>query len=293
MTSVPVKAFDNERYLAEQTAAIRERIDRSGNKLYLEFGGKHRDIEAFPLLRRILEKITGERSMYQSPTDMGVNRVGFAIVNDRAAAEAAKQELIRRYYRYSCEYAMGLVDAETVQRVQVLLEEFQLSPASRPVVQPAYEALAAAEQRAGKGNRGVFCGAALQLPAGEVVTGCNSPLMHAASSLVLNAIKRLAELPQHLDLLSPNIIESIAELRKDILRRESVSLNLGETLIALSISSTTNPTARLAMDQLPKLRGCELHLTHLPTGGDEKALRRLGVNLTSDPRFATTKLFVS
>ncbi|MDY0001167.1 MAG: DUF1846 family protein, partial [Polyangia bacterium] len=253
----------------------------------------NRDIESFPLLRRILEKITGERSQVQSPTDMGVNRVGFAIVDDQAAAEASKQELIRRYYRYSCEYAMGQVEEETVHRVQALLEEFQLSPRSRSVVQPAYDALDVAERRADKGNRGVFCGAALELPGGEVVTGCNSPLLHAASSLVLNAIKRLAGLPQHLDLLSPNIIESIAELRKEVLRRESVSLNLGETLIALSISSTTNPTARLAMDQLSKLRGCELHLTHLPTGGDAKALRRLGVNLTSDPRFASAKLFAS
>lgn len=253
----------------------------------------NRDVEAFPLLRRILERITGSASMYQSPTEMGVNRVGFAIVDDDAAGWAAKQELIRRYYRYSCEYAMGLVDADTVQRVRTLMDEFDLSPEHRSVVAPAYEAVLAAERRAGKGNRGVFCGAAMELPGGDVITGCNSPLLHAASSLMLNAIKRLAGLPQHLDLLSPSLIESIAELRKEILRRESISLNLGETLIALSISSTTNPAARMAMDQLPRLRGCELHLTHLPSPGDEKALRRLGVSLTSDPRFATNKLFAS
>jgi uncharacterized protein (UPF0371 family) len=103
----------------------------------------------------------------------------------------------------------------------------------------------------------------------------------------------MAEIPLHLELISPNIVESISNLRKDILRRDSISLNLSETLIALGISSTTNPTARLAMEQLTKLRGCEMHITHLPTPGDEKALRRLGVNLTSDPHFATQKLFAS
>jgi uncharacterized protein (UPF0371 family) len=139
----------------------------------------------------------------------------------------------------------------------------------------------------------VFCGAALELPSGELVRGHNSPLMHAAASLVLNSIKELAGIPQHLDLISTNVIESIGSMRKDILGLGSISLDLSETLIALSISSTTNPTARLAMDQLGKLRGSEVHLTHLPSPGDEKALRRLGVNLTSDPLFATNKLFVS
>lgn len=253
----------------------------------------NRDVEAFPLLRRILEKITGGTSFYQSPTDMGVNRAGFAIVNDEAAREAAKQEIIRRYFRYSSEYAMGLTERETIRRIELLMEEFDLSPSKRAVVPPANEALAEAERRAGKGNRGVFSAAALELESGEIVTGQNSPLMHAAASLVLNGIKKMAAIPQHLDLLSPNIIESIGSLRKDILGRESISLNLSETLIALGISSTTNPTARLAMEQLARLRGREVHLTHLPTPGDEKALRRLGVNLTSEPRFATNKLFVS
>ena len=253
----------------------------------------NRDIEAFPLLRRILEKITGKASVYQSPTDMGVNRAGFAIVNDEAAAAAAKQELIRRFYRYSSEYALGLADKETVQRVQLLMEEFNLNTQHRTVVPPAMAARERAEQRAGKGKRGIFCGAALELPDGEIVTGHNSPLMHAAGCLVLNAVKQLAGVPQHLDLLSSNVIESIGDLRKDILGRGSISLNLSETLIALSISATNNPTARLAMEQLAKLRGAEVHLTHLPSPGDEKALRRLGVNLTSDPRYATNKLFVS
>jgi uncharacterized protein (UPF0371 family) len=115
--------------------------------------------------------------------------------------------------------------------------------------------------------------------------------MHAASSLVLGAIKHLAGLPTRLHLLSPNVLESIANLKKDILNRKTVSLDLEETLIGLSICSTTNPSARLAMEKLAEIRGCQAHMTHIPTAGDETGLRRLGVNLTSDPSFATKDLF--
>jgi len=253
----------------------------------------NRDVEAFPLVRRILEKITGSQTLYRSPTDMGVNRAGFAIIDDAAAAAAGREELLRRYFRYQCEVAMGQEEPETVRHIELLLEAHNLRPVERAVVMPAREAARLAEEALGKGHHGVYVGAAVQLASGEIVTGCNSPLMHAAACLVLNAIKRLAEIPARLDLLSANIIESIAELRKDILRQKTISLNLEETLIALSISSTTNPTARLAMEQLPKLRGCELHLTHLPTNNDEHGLRRLGVNLTCDSNFASSKLFVS
>jgi uncharacterized protein (UPF0371 family) len=252
----------------------------------------NRDIEAFPLLKRILEKITGE-SMYQSPTDMGVNRAGFAIVDDDATQEAGKNEIIRRYFRYACDEVLGLEDSDAVRRIETLLEEFDLKPENRVVVQPARAAASAAEDQADKGHRGVFSGAAVELPNGEIAVGHNSPLMHASSALVLNAIKVLAGVPDHLDLISPAVIESIGTLRKDLLGRSSISLNLEETLIALSISSTTNPTAQQAMRQLPGLAGCELHLTHLPTPGDERGLRRLGVNLTCDPSFASNKLFVS
>ncbi len=253
----------------------------------------NRDIGAFPLLKRILERITGAETFYQSPTEMGVNRAGFAIVDDEAAAEAARQEVLRRYYRYSCERALGLADGETVRRVKMMMEELEVGLDLRAVVAPAKAAVESADRKAGKGNRGVFCGAAIELGEGEIVTGSNSPLMHAAAGLVLNAVKKLAGIPRHLELLSPAVIESIGEMRKDILRRSSISLNVAECLIALSISSTTNPTARAAMEQLPRLRGCEVHMTHLPSPGDERALRRLGVNLTCEPRFASNKLFVS
>jgi uncharacterized protein (UPF0371 family) len=252
----------------------------------------NRDIEAFPLLKRILEKITGE-SMYQSPTDMGVNRAGFAIIDDEAAREAGKREIVRRYFRYACDEVLGLEDGGAVRRIETLMEEFELKPEDRSVVLPSRGAASAAEKKADKGHHGVFSGAAVELPSGEIATGHNSPLMHASSALVINAVKILAGIPDHLDLISPTVIESIGTLRKDLLGRGSISLNLEETLIALSISSTTNPTAHQAILQLPRLSGCELHLTHLPTPGDERGLRRLGVNLTCDPSFASNKLFVS
>ena len=253
----------------------------------------NRDVEAFPVLRRILGRITGSADLYKSPTDMGVNRAGFAIVNDDSAALAGKQEILRRYFRYQCEYAVGTLDQDPVRRIERLMEEFAIRPADRPVVPPARQAAAAAEKRPDKGSFGVYCGAAIQLTDGKIITGCNSPLMHAAPSMALNAIKHLAGIPHNLHLLSPNIVEAVANLKKDILHRKTISLDLEETFIALSISSTTNPVARTAMDQLPALAGCEVHLTHLPTPGDETGLRRLGVNLTCDPQFATNKLFVS
>jgi uncharacterized protein (UPF0371 family) len=145
----------------------------------------------------------------------------------------------------------------------------------------------------GKGNEGIYCGAAIELHDGTIVTGKNSPLMHAASSLVLNAIKTLAGIPDDIHLLAPGIIESIGSLKKDILNRKTISLDLEETLIALSVSTTTNPTSQMAMTKLKQLENCEMHLTHIPTPGDEAGLRRLGVNLTSDPNFPSRALYVT
>jgi uncharacterized protein (UPF0371 family) len=250
----------------------------------------NRDVEVFPVLRRILERITGEASVYRSPTDMGVNRVGFAITEDEAVCEAAKQEVIRRYFRYSCEYAMGFTTEETVQRAELIMKELQLDPGIRRVVGPARKAASQAEAL-NKGHNGIYCGASLQLRDSTIVTGRNSPLMHATSALVLNAIKTLGEIPDRIHLLSPSIIESVARLKESVLGNKKISLDLDEALIALSISAATNPTAQLAMEKLRELAGCEVHLTHIPTPGDEAGLKRLGVNLTSDPRFSTRDLF--
>ncbi|MBN1548813.1 MAG: DUF1846 domain-containing protein [Syntrophaceae bacterium] len=246
----------------------------------------NRDVEVFPVLRRILERITGSAAVYQSPTDMGVNRAGFGIIHDEVVREAAKQEIIRRFFRYSCEYTMGLVDAESVQRAELLMEEVGAKPEDRRVLLPARQAAQAAQVE-NKGHDGIYCGAALELKDGRIITGKNSPLLHAASSLVLNAVKALAGIPDNIHLLSPAIVESITKFKKDIFNSKTMSLDLDEALISLSISAATNPAAQTALENLKTLRGCEAHVTHMPTPGDEAGLRRLGVNLTSEPRFST------
>ncbi len=264
---------------------------------HLEAYGKvainyNRDVDAFPLLKRILERITGGAAPYKSPTDMGVNRAGFAITDDAACQDAAKQELIRRVFRYSCEHAMGLTSSKTVERAELIMREFGLSHVDRKVVTPARQAAAKA-QASGACTATISCGAAIELRDGTLITGKNSSLMHAASALVLNAIKHLAGIPKVIDLISPNVIDSIAKLKRDVFSSGNVSLNLDEALIALSISATTNPTASVAMEKLKELHGCELHMTHIPTPGDEAGLRRLGLNVTSDANFSSRQLFLS
>ncbi len=263
---------------------------------HLEAYGKtavnyNRDVEVFPVVKRIMGKITGGKSFYQSPTDMGVNKAGFAIIDDDVTGEASRQEIIRRCFRYRCEYAMGLTDKETVQRVELFLKDLGLKPEDRIVVAPSWEAARQAQVQE-KGNEGIFCGAAIQLKDGTIITGNNSPLMHASSSLILNAIKRLADIPSKIKLLPKSITDSVRSLKTDILQEKSVSLDLEETLIALSISAANNPAAQMAIEKLTDLRGCEVHMTHIPTAGDEAGLRKLGVNLTTEPYFATKNLLM-
>jgi len=251
----------------------------------------NRDVDAFPLLKRILEKITGGESFYKSPTDMGVNRAGFGIVDDQVVKQAAKQEIIRRCFRYRCEYVMGFVDKGTVERSELVMRELGLKPQDRLVVAPAHKSAEEAQDK-GKGNGDIFCGAAIELKDGTIVTGKSSSLMNASSSLILNAIKQLAEIPDKIHLLSPAVLKSIEDLKKNMARGSLASLDLEETLIALTISATTNPTAQLAIEKLKELDGCEVHTTHIPAPGDEAGLRSLGVNLTSDPNFSSKSLFV-
>ena len=252
----------------------------------------NRDLEAFPVLTRILKKISGEESMYKSPTDMGVNRAGFGIVDDKVVQEAAKQEIIRRHFRYSCEYVMGLAEHNTVERNILLMKELNITVEHRITVQQAHLAANEAREKQ-KGHEGIFCGAAIQLKDGSIIKGKNSSLMHAASSLVLNAIKHLAGIPDNIHLLPPNIIKSIEKLKKEVFCSRNASMDVEEILIALSISATTNTVAGVAMEKLKDFKGCEVHITHIPTPGDEAGLRKLGVNLTSDPDFSTKNLFVS
>lgn len=252
----------------------------------------NRDIEAFHLLKRIIEKITGGESMYQSPTDMGVNRASSGIVNDKIITEASYQEIIRRYFRCAVEYAVGLVDQDNLDRINAIIEKIGGRVEDRKVVGPARKAADDA-QKSGKGNAGFYCGAAIELHDGTIITGKNSPLMHASSSLVLNASKHLAGLPDNMHLLPQSLIDSVTHLKKDILNGKMVSLDVDETLIVLGISALSNPGAQVALENLKLLRDCEVHLTHIPTPGDEAGFRKLQVNLTCDPEYSSKSLFIS
>jgi uncharacterized protein (UPF0371 family) len=172
------------------------------------------------------------------------------------------------------------------------MKDAGLKAEDRPVVEHARNAAQLSKEK-NKGNKGVYSGASLELKSGEIVTGHNSPLLHAASALVLNAIKKLAGIPQDIDLLPPFILTSLINFKENILNGAPVSLDLEETLIALAIGAAANPSAGAAVLKLKELADCEVHLTHIPTPGDAAGLRKLGLNTTSDPDFSSKALFIS
>jgi uncharacterized protein (UPF0371 family) len=176
---------------------------------------------------------------------------------------------------------LGLEKKETVQRAKSLMEELGLKEEDRPCVVPARKAALQAEKQE-KGEKGLFCGAAVELNSGKIVTGKNSPLLHAASAAIINSVKSLARIPNKIDLLPRAVINNIAALKKETLGMRSESLDVEEILIALSISATSNPAAEAAMKELSGLNGCQMHLTHLPSEGDEGGLRKIGINMTTD-----------
>ena len=252
----------------------------------------NRDVDAFPLLVAIWQKMTKGACPYKSPTDMGVNRIGFGIVDDEIVRQASKQEVIRRFLRYQCQFAEGTTDRDSVERAKDLMESLGLKPEDRVIVESARQTAEAA-RLSGKGKAGgtIVSGAAIQLKDGRIVTGRNSDEMHAAAAMVMNAVKAISGIPNQIPLIAPNVIQAIAHMKQDILKVGYTSLNLDEALIGLAISSTTNPAAQIAMEKLNELRGCEVHMTHMVTPGDQAGLRRLGCRYTSDPYYATTALF--
>ena len=249
----------------------------------------NRDVEAFPLIKRILGKISGNRSPYASPTDMGVNRAGFGITDDHIVRRAAEQEIIRRYFRYSCEYVMGLTDKETVQKVLLLMDDYGLTPESRLVVEPARRNISEVEQENASDRAAA---AALMLEDGTIVTGKSSELMNASAAVVLNAIKILAGIDNDIHLLSPATIESIRRLKKSI-NTFPLRLDLEEVLVALSVNAAVFKPASDGMAKLTELRCSEAHLTHIPSPGDESGLRSLGIYVTCDPLFGSRRLYNS
>lgn len=249
----------------------------------------NRDIEAFPVLKRIIEKITNKESIYKSPTDMGVNRVGFGITDDEVVREASKQEIIRRYFKTGCEYKKGYVDKETFQRAKLIMEELDLKESDRKVVTAAREHLDKQKQACEKNE--LLSSVAMELSNEMIFTGKKSNVLDASSAVLINALKAIAGINDNIHLISPTIIEDITKLKKNILQSKNLGLDCEEMLIALTISATTNPMAQAALDQLPMLKGAQLHSTTILGKGDEQTLRKLGVDVTSDPVFPTENLY--
>ena len=234
----------------------------------------NRDVEAFPVLVAIFEKILGY-CPYKSPTDMGVNMAGNCIVDDEGTCAASRQEIIRRYYEALCDQKKGKNVEDAVRKLDLLMKKAGVSPADRKVVAPAL-------RRAGETGSPA---AAMELPDGRIVTGKTSDLLGASSALLLNALKALGGMPKDLHLISPVALDPIQHLKVDHLGNRNPRLHTDETLIALSISAATNPMAEYAMEQLDKLRGCEVHSSVILSSVDERTFKRLGVNLTCEPRY--------
>ena len=248
----------------------------------------NRDLESFPVLKRIIEKITGKESVYKSPTDMGVNRVGFGIIDDEVVREASKQEIIRRYFKTGCEYKKGYVDKEVFEHAKLIMEQVNLKEEDRKVVLPARKRAARLKE---EGNNEICTAVAIELNDGTILTGKGSELLDASAAALLNSVKYLANIADDMHLISPVILEPILALKSKTLGNQKISLNCEEVLIALSISAATNPTAQVALEKLSMLKGCQVHsVTILPTS-DEQTLRKLGIDVTCDAEYASESLF--
>ena len=252
---------------------------------HLEAYGKttvnyNRDIEIFPVLNAILETILGE-SPYKSPTDMGVNMAGFAITDDDAVKDAAKQEIIRRYYSALVNARQGMSEQSDANKIELLMKQVGTTVKDRSVVEAA---LKKAEQTGAPAT-------AIQLDDGRIVTGKTSSLLGASSSMLLNCLKVLADIPDEIDLISPTIIEPIQKLKTEIMGNHNPRLHTDEVLEALSICAVTSDVAKKALEQAGKLKGLEAHSTVILSRVDEEVFRKLSVNITFEPKYQTKKLY--
>ena len=240
----------------------------------------NRDIEIFPVLKRMLERILG-KSPYASPTDMGVNMVGFAITDDEAAVEASKQEIIRRYYQTVLDFKAEKVGEAAVKKIELLMNDLGITPADRKV---AVVARQKAEETGGPAL-------ALELPTGEIVTGKNSELFGPTAAALINAIKKSADIAKEVKLIEPEVVKPIQGLKIDHLGSRNPRLHSNEILIALAITATENPDAARAMEELGNLKGSEAHSTIILTDEDKNVLRKLGINVTFDPYYQYDRLY--
>ena len=240
----------------------------------------NRDVEVFPVLRRLFEGIYGE-CPYKSPTDMGVNMVGYCIYDDEAVSDASRAEIIRRYYGSLVKRRKGLCDSDEIYKAELIMNRAKISVDDRPVVGAA---LAKAADTDGPS-------AAIELPDGTLVTGRTSELLGSCSAAILNALKALAGIEDGIHLISPSVIEPICRLKTGTLGSHNPRLHVNEILIALSISAATDPNAAAAYAKLPDLRGCETHSTVIVSSVDADTMRKLGLNLTCEPVYESKRLF--
>ena len=241
----------------------------------------NRDVEVFPVLNAIFERIEGE-SPYKSPTDMGVNMVGYCICDDEATRDASKDEIIRRYFAAVCDARIGRGKPEAVDKIVSLMNQAGVSFDYRKVIKAAIDRSNETDSQPA---------VAIELPDGQIVTGKTSNLLGASSAAILNAVKKLAGLPDDLLMISPSIIEPIQQLKTGILKNRNPRLHSDETLIALSMSANTNPAAHKALDSIGLLKGCEAHSTVMLSQVDLDVYRKIGINLTCEPKYETKKLY--
>jgi len=240
----------------------------------------NRDVEIFPVLNAMFEKIMGE-SPYKSPTDMGVNMAGYCIIDEEAVSRAAKDEIIRRYYDALCQKLQGNIDEEPIYKLELLMKQAQVTMEDRKV------AIAAGRRAEETGEPA----AAMELPDGTVITGKTSALLGASSALLLNALKYMAGIEDEVQLISPTIIGPVQELKVKYLGNANPRLHTDEVLVALSICAATDEKARRAMEQVKHLRGSEVHSSVILSQVDRSVFRKLGVNLTCEPAYQTKKLY--
>ena len=240
----------------------------------------NRDVEAFPVLKAIFERIYGE-SPYKSPTDMGVNMAGNCIIDDDVCRKAANLEIIRRYYQAMCDQRKGDAGRKPVEKIESLMKKGGIAIGNRPVI-------AAANIRSSETGGPA---AAIEMEDGTIITGKTSPLLGASSAMILNALKYLAGIDDSINLISPEVIEPVMELKVKYLGNHNPLLHIDEILIALSIAAVTNPDAEKAYVQLPKLEGLEVHSSVILSQVDVKTFKKLGVNLTCEPKYQSKKLY--
>ncbi len=241
----------------------------------------NRDVEVFPVLNAIFDKIYGS-SPYKSPTDMGVNMAGSCITDDDIVCEASRREIVRRYFSSLCDYKSGKGTQDAVDKVELIMKQAGVSPDDRSVVTAA---VARSDETEGQPAM------AIELPDGSIVTGKTSALLGASSAALLNAVKFLAGFDKAAHLINPYVIEPIQSLKTGNLGNRNPRLHSDEVLIALAICAADDESAALAMKQLKLLRGCEAHSTVMLSQADEETFRRLGINLTCEPQYQTSKLF--